>query len=97
MSKQGNSKKISTIISQLREIQIEDSESNESYLKNEFKCLVGLLESQVGEAQYLYDNMKEEGLKFSTIEAEGYLRGLKVAFNSVKDACEAALNDCCSN
>jgi|GEM_PF-6839660 len=34
-------------------------------------------------AQGLYDNMKEEGLNFSSIEAEGYLRCAKQLSNEI--------------
>lgn len=37
------------------------------------------------QAQELYDNMKEEGLQFSTIEAEGFLRAAKTMTNKVTE------------
>lgn len=92
MSNENNREKISSIIEQLREINLEESKLNGFYWKNEFKYLVDLLESQVEQAQQLYDDMKENGLQFSTIEAEGYLRGMKNSFNAAKDAYENALN-----
>ena len=92
MNNQDKREKISSIIEQLREISLEESKLNGFYWKNEFKYRVDLLEGQMNQAQQLYDDMKENGLQFSTIEAEGYLRGLKTAFNSAKDAHENALN-----
>lgn len=41
------------------------------------------IRSELGKAQSLYDNMKEEGLTFSTIEAEGALRAVKRIVNTI--------------
>lgn len=47
--------------------------------------LAGLLQ----DAQDLYDNMQEEQLRFSVIEAEGYLRAMKTVNGKVEhiDEC----------
>ena len=52
--------------------------------KELYECLVYELQRAKEDAQSLYDNYKEEGLTFNSIEAEGYLRGALYCFNSVK-------------
>lgn len=46
------------------------------------------------EAQNLYEDMQQNGLKFSSIEAEGYLRAMKTVVNEIKRIDEHfVLND----
>jgi hypothetical protein len=50
--------------------------------------LIDLCERLIGyseDAQNLYDNMKEEGLTFGTMEAEGYLRAFKYITDLLED------------
>jgi exonuclease VII small subunit len=92
MTKEANRKKLERIIEELREVNLEDSKLNGFYWKNEMKYLVESLERHLDQAQQLYDDMKENGLSFSTIEAEGYLRGMKTAVNVAKEAFENSLD-----
>jgi hypothetical protein len=42
------------------------------------------IENQLAAAQNLYDNMREEGLNFGSIEAEGFLRAMKTLSSEIK-------------
>jgi hypothetical protein len=92
MTTENNRERLGKIIEELREITLEESKISGFYWKNEMKYLVDNLETQMQQAQELYNDMKENGLSFSTIEAEGYLRGFKNAYNMAKEAYENALN-----
>jgi hypothetical protein len=48
-----------------------------------YKWLVAEIRQSEQEATELYENMQEEGLNFSTIEAEGYLRAMKVIYGKM--------------
>ncbi len=49
-----------------------------------YDWLKSRIEQEMHNAQELYENMKEEGLNFGTIEAEGYLRCAKFFANTLK-------------
>ncbi len=49
-----------------------------------YEWLKSDIERELENAQALYDNMKEEGLNFGTVEAEGYLRCAKLMVNLIK-------------
>lgn len=56
---------------------------NQAYVER-YDWLKTRIEEELHNAQDLYDNMKEEELKFGTVEAEGYLRCAKFFANTLK-------------
>lgn len=56
-----------------------------------YEWLKADIEHELQNAQALYDNMKEEGLSFGTVEAEGYVRCAKLMVNLIKRVEEQEL------
>lgn len=53
--------------------------------KNNLDYLIGTIREEHKAAEAVYNNMKEEGLTFGQIEAEGYLRAFKLMVNFIND------------
>ena len=61
-------------------------ESNmENPAQEKFDWLKSIIVQELHAAQALYDNCKQEGLAFNSIEAEGYLRCAKRLHNDLMD------------
>lgn len=58
--------------------------TNAKKVLDKIEWIRGDVKTELDRAQALYDNMKEEGLTFGSIEAEGYLRACKTIWNQIE-------------
>ena len=62
-------------------------------LKDFTTYLINEINNEQRSAQAIYDDVKQQGLTFNTIEAEGYLRAMNAIVNLVKYAREDVFPD----
>lgn len=85
--------KISEVIEILRDIRYDHAKENGLNWKSQFEWLINDIELQLNAAVGTYNDFKEQGLTFSTIEAEGYVRGIKTMLELVKYSYKSACDE----
>jgi hypothetical protein len=76
-----------------KEYILKDSNQKDERYHNLVECLTSEFEVLLDNAQTIYEYYLAEGLKTNTIEAEGYLRGIKIAVESIKEQIKWSTED----
>ena len=50
-----------------------------------YEELVEIINQEYKDAKYLYNDMKQQELSFGTIEAEGYVRALRIILSQIEN------------